>query len=192
LEAKERERNDSATSQERGEGRQVAHGGRDATQRRIACDADLDGGFRRDCRGSCGSGRDRGLRGFGAVYKGRESGGIGTVRAKRAREVELGLVSWPDTRWKTGLTAGPRLAVTRKRRPALSSAVAKGRGVQRWLSIWPRGGPCWRWAGLRERKWGKGGDRQAAGEKGVGPSPRQGGRREILFHFIFPAFTQTF
>ena len=52
LEAKERERNDSATSQERGEGQQVAHSGRDATQRRIACDADLGGRFWRDCRGS--------------------------------------------------------------------------------------------------------------------------------------------
>ena len=48
LEAKDRERNDSATSQERGEGRQVAHSGKHAKQRRIGFDPDLVGGFRRE------------------------------------------------------------------------------------------------------------------------------------------------
>jgi len=56
LEAKERERNDSATSQERGEGRQVAHGGQDATQRRIAFGVDRGGENRRKLHGGWCSG----------------------------------------------------------------------------------------------------------------------------------------
>ena len=93
-------------------------------------------------------------------------------------------MSWPDSRWETGLTAGTHLAVTRKRGPALSSAVAKGRGVRHWLLH--QGHEVGRaGAGPEQgRERGKEG-KQAAGGREVGRArDREGERKSFSFLFF--------
>ena len=97
--------------------------------------------------------------------------------ARIARVVELGLVSWPDSRWKTTLTAGPHLSVTRKRGVGLSSAAAKGEEVRgAGCPPGPRGGPTG--AGPEQGgERGKGAGRPRG--KRNGPSPREEGEEEM-------------
>ena len=94
-------------------------------------------------------------------------------------------MSWPDSRWETGLTAGPHQAVTLKHGPTLSSAAAKGRGVRRWL-------PCLGHEVGRAGKKGEKGKQAAGGGGKKWAEPETVMARGNIFPFFFPAFTQTF
>ena len=131
-----------ATSRDESEARPAAHGDLEALRRWIGFGLNLD-----DERGRSYAAADARVEvaSCGAavwVFKGEKTGGGGTTRAEMRAEVTVRLVSWSDTRWETGPTSGPRLAVTRGRGTAQSAAAARIRARGRWAALpRPRSGP---------------------------------------------------
>ena len=89
-------------------------------------------------------------------------------------------MSWPDSRWETGLTPGPHLAVTWERGVTLSASAARREGarVGCWAALLgPKPG-----TGPRREEKGEGELAGCGGEKN-GPSQRVGRERGKPFPF---------
>jgi len=96
-------------------------------------------------------------------------------------------VSGSDTRWKTGPTGGPRLAVARGAGPPCQRLLRRGGACGAGCSVWATKWAALALAGARKRK-GEGGKagREGGGKKWAELETERG--RGNLFPFYFSSF----
>ena len=126
-----------------------------------------------------------GVSGHRSEYlKGRSRAKLGLL-ARNACGIAVRLVSGSDTRWKTGPTGGPRLAVARGAGPPCQRLLRRVGACGAGCSVWAT-----KWAALalgrsNEEKGGRRESRPRGGGKEVGRArDREGERKSFSFLFF--------